>query len=163
MNYLIYIEHSAENLQFFLWYKDYVRRFDLLSAGERRLAPEWSLEQADAQALALKDNPAPMKSISADTAAVFRGTDFATPKANIADLSKGGPNPFGTPPMTPKSGDHDSIAPSEYPWSDSGSTLRSGFRATHDQKAAGAFEAADVKLQPCMSTPQPSFHSPAIF
>lgn len=149
MNYLIYIEHAAENLQFFLWYKDYVRRFDLLSENERRLAPEWTLEQAEAQALALKDNSAPMKSISADTAAVFKRTDFATPKATIVELSKGGSNPFGTPPMTPKSGDHDSIAPSEYPWSDSGSTLRSGFKPTHEKKVAGVFEAADVKLQPC--------------
>ncbi|KAL8848916.1 MAG: hypothetical protein Q9221_006074 [Calogaya cf. arnoldii] len=148
MNYLIYIEHAAENLQFFLWYKDYVRRFDLLSENERRLAPEWTLEQADAQALALKDNPAPLKSISADTAAVFKGTDFATPKATVVELGRGGSNPFGTPPMTPKSGDQDSIAPSEYPWTDTGSTLRSGFKATHDKKAAGAFEAADVKLQP---------------
>ncbi|KAI4262660.1 MAG: hypothetical protein L6R42_002161 [Xanthoria sp. 1 TBL-2021] len=148
MNYLIYIEHAAENLQFFLWYKDYIRRFDLLSENERRLAPEWTLEQAEAQALALKDNPAPMKSISADTVAVFKRTDFATPKATIVELSKGGSNPFGTPPITPKSGDHDSIAPSEYPWSDSGSTLRSGFKPTHDKKAAGVFEAADVKLQP---------------
>ena len=149
MNYLIYIEHAAENLQFFLWYKDYVRRFDLLSEKERRLAPEWTLEQAEAQALALKDNPAPMKSISAETAAVFKGTDFDAPKTTIVELSKGGSNPFGTPPMTPATGDHDSIAPSEYPWSDSGSTLRSGFKASHDKKAAGAFAAADVRLQPC--------------
>lgn len=149
MNYLIYIEHAAENLQFFLWYKDYIRRFDLLSENERRLAPEWTLEQAEAQALALKDNPAPMKSISAETAAVFKGTNFDAPKTTIVELGKGGSNPFGTPPMTPTSRDHDSIAPSEYPWSDSGSTARSGFKASHDKKAAGAFAAAEVKLQPC--------------
>ncbi|KAL8799798.1 MAG: hypothetical protein Q9182_005630 [Xanthomendoza sp. 2 TL-2023] len=148
MNYLIYIEHAAENLQFFLWHKDYVRRFDLLPENERRLAPEWTVEQAEVQALALKDKPAPMKSISADAAALFKGTDFGVPKATVIDLGKGASNPFGTPPMTPRYGDHDSIAQSEYPWSDSGSTLRSGFKAPYDQKAAGAFEAADVKLQP---------------
>ncbi|KAL8680022.1 MAG: hypothetical protein Q9186_003740 [Xanthomendoza sp. 1 TL-2023] len=148
MNYLIYIEHAAENLQFFLWHKDYVRRFDLLSDHERKLAPEWTVEQAEAQALASKDSPAPMKSISADAMALFKGTDFAVPKATVVELGKGASNPFGTPPMTPRSGDHDSIAQSEYPWSDSGSTLRSGFKAPYDKKAAGAFEAADVKLQP---------------
>ncbi|KAL8926273.1 MAG: hypothetical protein Q9172_001867 [Xanthocarpia lactea] len=148
MNYLIYIEHAAENLQFFLWYRDYVRRFDLLSENERKLAPEWTLEQAEAQALALKDNPAPMKSVSADAASMFKGTDFAAPKATVVELGRGRPNPFGTPPMTPTPGDHGSIAPSEFPWSDSGSTLRSGFKASHDKKAAGAFDAADVKLQP---------------
>ncbi|KAI4244321.1 MAG: hypothetical protein L6R40_003047 [Gallowayella cf. fulva] len=148
MNYLIYIEHAAENLQFFLWYRDYVRRFHLLPESERKLAPEWTVEQADAQALALKDNPVPMKSLSADAAAIFKGTDFAQPKTTVVELGKGGSNPFGTPPMTPTPGGYDSNAPSEYPWSDSGSTLRSGFKATHDKKAAGAFEAADVKLQP---------------
>ncbi|KAL8689317.1 MAG: hypothetical protein Q9224_004666, partial [Gallowayella concinna] len=107
MNYLIYIEHAAENLQFFLWHKDYLRRFDLLSDHERKLAPEWTVEQAEAQALASKDSPAPMKSISADAMALFKGTDFAVPKATVVELGKGASNPFGTPPMTPRSGDHD--------------------------------------------------------
>ncbi|KAL8716167.1 MAG: hypothetical protein Q9220_000072 [cf. Caloplaca sp. 1 TL-2023] len=146
MNYLIYIEHAAENLQFFLWYKDYIRRFDLLSDNERKLAPVWTAEQAEAQALAMKDSPAPMKTISKDTAAIFKGTDFAVPNTTVVEIGKS--NPFGTPPMTPIRGEQDSIAPSEYPWSDSGSTLRNGFKASHDKKAAHAFDAADVKLQP---------------
>jgi hypothetical protein len=41
MDYLVYVEHNAENLQFYLWYKDYVRRFDTLSEGEKVLSPEW--------------------------------------------------------------------------------------------------------------------------
>ncbi|KAI4126155.1 MAG: hypothetical protein LQ338_003895 [Usnochroma carphineum] len=146
MNYLIYIEHAAENLQFFLWYKDYAKRFDLLSENERKLAPVWTAEQAEAQALATKDNPAPMKTISAETKAIFKGVDFAAPKATVVEMGRG--NPFNSPPMTPNSGGGDSVTPSEYPWSDSGSTLRSGFKASHDKKAAGAFNAADIKLQP---------------
>lgn len=27
MDYLVYVAHDAENLQFFLWYRDYVKRF----------------------------------------------------------------------------------------------------------------------------------------
>ncbi|KAL8958365.1 MAG: hypothetical protein Q9193_004562 [Seirophora villosa] len=146
MNYLIYIEHAAENLQFFLWHKDYTKRFDFLSENDRKLAPVWTAEQAEAQALAMKDNPAPMKSISAETAAVFKGTDFAAPKTTVVEMARG--NPFNTPPMTPDNGERDSLAPTEYPWSDSGSTLRSGFKVPHDKKAAGAFDAADIKLQP---------------
>ncbi|KAL8685330.1 MAG: hypothetical protein Q9218_007833 [Villophora microphyllina] len=138
--------HAAENLQFFLWYKDYTKRFDLLPASERNLAPVWTAEQSEAQALAMKDNPNPMKTISPEAAAVFKGTDFASPKITVVEAGKG--NPFNTPPMTPNSGGRESIAPSEYPWSDSGSTLRSGFKTSHDKKAAGAFDAADVKLQP---------------
>ncbi|KAL8869634.1 MAG: hypothetical protein Q9174_004125 [Haloplaca sp. 1 TL-2023] len=146
MNYLIYIEHAAENLQFFLWYRDYTKRFHQLSTNEQNLAPIWTVEQAEAQALAMKDSSNPMKTISPEAAAIFQGSDFGTPKINAVEPGKG--NPFNTPPMTPDNGPRESIAPSEYPWSDSGSTLRSGFKASHDKKAAGAFEAADVKLQP---------------
>ncbi|KAL8964237.1 MAG: hypothetical protein Q9183_004594 [Haloplaca sp. 2 TL-2023] len=143
MNYLIYIEHAAENLQFFLWYRDYTKRFQQLSTNEQNLAPIWTIEQAEAQALAMKDSSNPMKTISPETAAIFQGSDFGTPKINAVEPGKG--NPFNTPPMTPDNGPRESMAPSEYPWSDSGSTLRSGFKASHDKKAAGAFEAADER------------------
>ena len=147
MNYLIYIEHAAENLQFFLWYKDYSKRFDLLSQNERALAPIWTAEQAEAETLALKDTPAPMKKVSAETAVIFKGTDFAAPDATVTEVGKG--NPFNTPPRTPNPGERESIVPSEYPWSDSGSTLKSSFKTSHQKKAASAFESADVKMQPC--------------
>lgn len=41
MDYLVYVEHNAENLQFFLWYRSYVRRFEALSEQEKVLSPEW--------------------------------------------------------------------------------------------------------------------------
>ena len=41
MDYLVYVEHNAENLQFYLWYKDYVKRFEALSDSEKALSPEW--------------------------------------------------------------------------------------------------------------------------
>lgn len=41
MDYLVYVEHNAENLQFFLWFKDYSARFDALSPDEKALSPEW--------------------------------------------------------------------------------------------------------------------------
>ena len=41
MDYLVYFEHNAENLQFFLWYRDYVRRFEALPEKENVLSPEW--------------------------------------------------------------------------------------------------------------------------
>jgi hypothetical protein len=43
----MYIEHSAENLQFYLWYRDYVRRWDTLPAGQRALSPRLQSEPAD--------------------------------------------------------------------------------------------------------------------
>jgi len=147
MNYLIYIEHSAENLQFFLWFRDYQKRFSDLPPSERALAPEWSVEQAEADS-----NQAPVLSkqqMSIETAAVFKGTDFAGPTANAAEVKH---NPFNTPPRTPN-GDRESLTPSEPAWSDNASTVNSQNPSTHKnfaKKAAGAFDGADVKWQPCM-------------
>lgn len=40
MNYLKYVEYSAENLQFFLWYRSYVARWSQLPENESKLSPE---------------------------------------------------------------------------------------------------------------------------
>jgi hypothetical protein len=48
MDYLVYIEHNAENLQFFLWYKDYCARFEALPEGEKTLSPPFYPETAEA-------------------------------------------------------------------------------------------------------------------
>lgn len=47
MDYLVYIEHNAENLQFYLWYQDYVQRWNALPANQRALSPELRPDQAD--------------------------------------------------------------------------------------------------------------------
>lgn len=52
MDYLVYIEHNAENLQFFLWYRDYERRFYDLPEKERALSPEWIPETKEVPNLA---------------------------------------------------------------------------------------------------------------
>ena len=144
MNYLVYIEHSAENLQFYLWYRDYVKRFEALPAGERALAPIWTEQQAEAEALASENKMLGPKMISPETAAVFKGTDFAPPKASVVEI-KG--NPFNTPPRTPN-GDRDSMAPTEPAWSDTGSTVYSSNKS-FQKKAGDAFQGADLKWQPC--------------
>ena len=48
MDYLVYIEHNAENLQFFLWYKDYCQRFEALSEREKSLSPPFYPEAVEA-------------------------------------------------------------------------------------------------------------------
>ncbi|KAI9643900.1 hypothetical protein NHQ30_007251 [Ciborinia camelliae] len=52
MDFLVYIEHDAENLQFYLWYKDYVRRFEALANHEKKLSPEWTPETTEPPNLA---------------------------------------------------------------------------------------------------------------
>lgn len=149
MNYLIYIEHAAENLQFFLWYRDFVKRFFDLPPNERALAPEWSVEQTEAELQSAQALQTAKQQISPETAEVFKGTDFAAPRANIMEVKS---NPFNTPPRTP-AGDRESTAPTEAAWSDHGSTLNGSVAGskTHHKQAAGAFEGADLKWQPCKS------------
>jgi len=145
MNYLVYIEHAAENLQFYLWYRDYTKRFSEQPANERALAPIWSAEQAELDAQG-KTGAAPVKQqFSADTAAVLKGTDFAPPSTSVVEV-KG--NPFFTPPRTPNN-DRASLAPTERAWSDNVSTLHQQSNKSFHSKAVGAFEGADLKWQPC--------------
>lgn len=147
MNYLIYIEHSAENLQFYLWYRDYLKRFNELPSNERALAPEWSKEQAEMDAQATQGTPGPKQQISAETAAVFKNTDFAPPVASVVEVKS---NPFSTPPRTPNGEKYrESAAPSERAWSENCSTLNSGTDKSFQTKTAGAFQGADLKWQPC--------------
>ncbi len=44
MDYLYYIEHSAESLQFFLWYYDYIQRWSQLLPRQKALSPIWDPE-----------------------------------------------------------------------------------------------------------------------
>ena len=46
MDYLFYIEHNAEPLQFFLWYLDYLQRWSKLLPRQKALSPPWDPEQA---------------------------------------------------------------------------------------------------------------------
>jgi hypothetical protein len=39
MDYLVYVTFDAENLQFFMWYRDYVKRFNELGAEAQLLSP----------------------------------------------------------------------------------------------------------------------------
>ncbi|KAL9624696.1 MAG: hypothetical protein Q9160_001050 [Pyrenula sp. 1 TL-2023] len=142
MNFLIYIEHAAENLQFFLWYQDYVRRFSELPSNEQALAPVWTAEQEERALAAQAGNgPRPPKS---DVNGMFKGTDF-DPRAKSHHFETGH-NPFNTPPRTPN-GEKDSIAPSATAWIEDGSTMQSSGSRSYGKKAAEAFETAG-QLQP---------------
>lgn len=146
MNYLIYIERSAENLQFFLWYRDYCQRFSQLSASDSSLAREWtpekSVEAESHAALSAVGN----KKISPEVTAAFKGTDFAPRDTAVPDFNPPF-NPFHTPPQTPPDGR--SMMSSEFGWGSDASTLHSSKRTNFAQKAASAYEAVDVKVQPC--------------
>lgn len=111
MNYLIYVEMSAENLQFFLWHRDYVQRFHSATTSDIALAPEWTQEEQNETFNKLqKEHRAGLKRDAAATAAIFKGTDFekSGPMSPMSPtpIDKPAPifssnNPFNTPPRTP--------------------------------------------------------------
>ncbi|KAI0468853.1 hypothetical protein F4859DRAFT_524019 [Xylaria cf. heliscus] len=129
MNYLIYIEHSAENLQFFLWYRDYIKRFNEAPASEIALAPEWTLEMnEDAMAKIQKDTAGKAKKESPMAREIFKGTDFDKTVELVHIESRG--DPFSTPPGSSR-GDSVSLC---------GSQATTSISQTGD-----AFSAAGVK------------------
>ena len=46
MQYLVYVSHDAENLQFWLWIQDYTKRFYASSESDQALSPPWSEVEA---------------------------------------------------------------------------------------------------------------------
>jgi hypothetical protein len=115
MNYLIYVERSAENLQFFLWYRSYCERFKQIPEAEQHLSPEWTpAQEEDAAAQIQKEAASASKhrrgQQSPVAAALFKGTDFekAALKDSVTTVGSG-IDPFSTPPLTPPSWDQDSL------------------------------------------------------
>lgn len=152
MNFLIYIEHAAENLQFFLWYRDYVKRFSELPSKEQALAPVWTAEHEERAIAAQAGSVSRTK--KSEHMEMFKGTDF-DPRMKPSALEVGR-NPFHTPPRTPN-GEKDSLAPSSGGWSEDASTMQSSNSRSYGKKAADAFDAAG-HLQPCEQAPFPSVH-----
>ena len=155
MNYLIYIELAAENLQFFLWHRDYKERFAKLPAREQALSPPWKMDASDAEKHAAYPKLAPKA--SPEAAAILKGTDFEKVKINTREVGPG--NPFNTPPRTPN---HDSMnaEAGENNWSEDGSTVMGTHSSTIGSRTANAFENAE-HLQPCMTYPtvEPYLHT----
>lgn len=149
MNYMQWIERSAENLKFFLWLRDYTERFAKLPAYEQGLAPEWTLAQSEAALADVPNNARGPKKVNAANA-IFKGTDFD--ETNTKHLKADSVDPFGTPPHTPE--DEAARRDSNPPWSQTESSYgTSGFATstaeTRRIQAGEAFESAGLK-QPCM-------------
>ena len=45
MDYLVYVAHDAENLQFYLWLEDYTQRFEAAAMSDKCLSPEWDTQE----------------------------------------------------------------------------------------------------------------------
>jgi hypothetical protein len=138
MNYLKYIELSAENLQFYLWFRNYAKRFNDLPESEKALAPEWLPEQES-------ETPARPKRVSPETAAIFKGTDFAN-ESKVTEGEKRN-NPFSTPPHTPN-GDATRVGGESMDSYEGMSITTGGGKSDHAIRASDAFETAGLKWKP---------------
>lgn len=137
MNYLKYIELSAENLQFYLWLRDYTKRFEQLSEYEKALSPEWKGNVSDV--------PTTVPNLSSQRELVSEkiveshsehGSEYRN------DLSVSGKeDPFHTSPISDQ-------VDGERP---SGPTLVvSRAHMGHLKDFGEAFDEVGVKLKPCL-------------
>lgn len=145
MNYLKYIEHNAELLQFYLWFRDYEARFAALPESEMVLSPAWKGTQNEADAAGNEPDIAGLRHPD------FAGSTQKVPTAKA--------DPFDTPDKTPSLEEEKREGmSSEYATSSSeGRTTRSG--TTYQSVASSAFDDAGLKWKPCKCTFL--LHSPA--
>lgn len=131
MNYLIYIEHSAENLQFFLWYRDYARRFKEANTSDKSLAPEWTQSMEEDVLVKIKKELADNLKDEVEAADIFKGTDFE----NASEQIPNNRDPFTDPPRIPNGNDDQS-------------TIYSSQATTYRSQVHETFSAIGSK-QPC--------------
>lgn len=144
MNYLKYIEHSAENLQFYLWYLDYSARFEKLPSSQRALSPPWSKKQAESEAVAPATVNRTSKPVEPHISAIFKNTEFATVQSTIVGDKT---DPFGTPDKTPSLDEkRDQLSEYGSMSSDEKTTVSSSM---HKSMAENAFDDAGLKWKPC--------------
>lgn len=141
MDYLMYVEHSAENLQFYLWHQDYVRRFNKANTSDLAMAPEWTQAmEEDIKARLRKEACESSKRHAGTAVDMFKGTYFEVKSLDTFGISvKAFPDTLSnTPPSTATCSHHEdeSLAcPSESPFS-TASTAHT--RLNEDFAAAGA-------------------------
>jgi Regulator of G protein signaling domain len=134
MQYLLYIEHAAENLQFFLWFRYYERRFSQLPPNEKVLSQPWTPEK-DVLLSPRSPRGGPPPQVE-----IFKGTDFEAKNIHSDKLK----NPFNDGYSSRLGVDDDSSA------------IHSPVRQDIKKSVAMTFEGADVKLQPCKWRPNSS-------
>lgn len=143
MNYLKYIERDAENLQFYLWFRDYKTRFANLPDSEKSLSPEWRNDLPHTDTAGYRSN-IPSKRMTPETTEVMKAFDEEYGNKKLEEV-----NPFnGSRESTATN--HDATSTDTRAQSTTIST-ESGF----SQKAQQAFEEAGLKWQPCLSSPNP--------
>jgi hypothetical protein len=144
MNYLKYIEYSAENLQFFLWHRDYTARWESLRESEKTLSPEWKPSNADPDGITLA-SPARPKRVAPQIMEVLKNTDFADQPKDVT------PDPFYLHTPNKSGSFDDKHEMSEYGSSFGDEKTLLSSSASYQRLATDqAFDEAGMKWKPCM-------------
>jgi len=143
MEYLTFVEHAAENLQFYVWHEDYVKRFKKAPESDTALAPEWTQAMEDqAWTRMQRENREKTHAKEAGVGAeIFEGTDFEKKALDTSMPRSARNDPFTTPPRTAST---DSKNPSTTNDITSASTYRS--------QASTAFTSSGARV-PCKYHP----------
>ncbi|KAK3990296.1 hypothetical protein QBC44DRAFT_289079 [Cladorrhinum sp. PSN332] len=160
MNYLIYVERAAENLQFYLWYKDFEKRF-FSEIQTFDLSLEWTQDMEDEAIERFKKEQADnarqrvAKKPGAATE-IFGGTDFEKsasqkvrqPFVGIQDGNTNG-DPFSTPPATPlEPPEQQSTAQSQSGYLGSSGGTSTSYRLQANEAFAAAGVGLPFTIQP---------------
>ncbi|CCX08474.1 hypothetical protein FPQ18DRAFT_95048 [Pyronema domesticum] len=158
LDYLLHVEHNAENLQFYLWFRDYCERFDKLPAHQLKLSLPYD-PSAESLALPEPAHPKPEGPKSARSVQQFVNNAFAAESAAHLTVGLAEPapawsagnspiehSPFLTPPGS--AGIPNGCGDAGMPQSFVGNSSLTGIN--YKQVAADAFESvdADQKWQP---------------
>jgi len=132
MNYLKYVELAAENLQFYLWYRDYIRRWGDLPDREKALSPEWKPKTATGVSPSANG-----LNLSPEAVTFFKDTGFANDsRTNVSEKA----NPFATPEDTKHETEYyDEFTPGD----------NKGGLPNHTKRALNAFQSVGLKWKPC--------------
>ncbi|KAF5250177.1 hypothetical protein FANTH_4597 [Fusarium anthophilum] len=130
MTYLVYVEHAAENLQFYLWFQDYEKRFNANPTTDVKLAPEWTRAMQDEAVIKIRKEQSDKMRKDPEAATIFKGSDFEK-KSGSQDRNVSAVDPFATPPQSSK-GDDSSIYTASF-------TMNSLNAMSHQSQASDAF------------------------
>ena len=140
MNYLIYVEFAAENLQFYIWFRDYIQRFSELSDALASLSPPANTIKPESGG---PKGPRIPKLVGSNVAIVSKATDFAAPKATTREKFDDDVPQYSL--ETPIERRSESITP----WEDEAAPTPQSMKMNTPQAITGVFGAAEAKGQPC--------------
>jgi hypothetical protein len=146
LNYLKYHERAAENLQFFLWYQDYVKRFNEMPASERALAPEWTEAHAETERKEYRQQLRAKGPQNAVAQELFKNSDFEEKAVVNESVDTSNLTPFDNP--TPSEDVTRTLSSDSKDRPISSVAGMKSFVSGYSQKAESAFEESGLN-KPC--------------